>query len=50
MNKKIYLEAPQAELIVVQFDQVIMGPSDPNAVQSNSASSGYNGDYDMGEI
>ena len=51
MNKKLYQEAPQAELIIIQFDQVIMGPSDPNSVRPNSASSGYNGDgYDLGDL
>jgi len=29
MKKKLYQEAPLAELIEVSFDQVIMGPSDP---------------------
>lgn len=50
MKKKLYQEAPQTELIFVQFDQVIMGPSDPNAVRSNSASSGYDNDNDLDEI
>lgn len=50
MNKKTYLEAPQAELIYIQFDQVIMGPSDPNSVRSNSASSGYDNDNDLDVI
>ena len=50
MNKKIYFESPQAELIIVQYDQVIMGPSDPNSLRSNSASSGYDNDNDLDEI
>ena len=49
MNKKQYFEAPQAELIVVRIEENFL-QSDPNAVRSNSASSGYNGDYDMDEI
>ena len=28
MKKKLY-EIPESELLVVTFDQVIMGPSDP---------------------
>lgn len=47
MNKKLYQEAPLAELIYIQFDQVIMGPSDPNSVRSDSASSGYDPDYEL---
>ena len=50
MNKKLYQEAPQAELIIIQFDQVIMGPSDPNAVRSNSVSSGYDDENDLGDL
>ncbi len=49
MNKKQYFEAPQAELIVVRFEENFL-QSDPNAVRNNSASSGYEDENDLGEI
>ena len=49
MNKKTFYEAPEAELLIVKIEENFL-TSDPNAVRSNSASSGYNGEYDMDEI
>ena len=49
MNKKTFYEAPEAELLFVKIEENFL-TSDPNAVRSNSASSGYNGEYDMDEI
>lgn len=50
MKKKLLYEVPEAEQFVLTFDQVIMGPSDPNAIRPNSASNGYDEDNDLGEI
>ena len=47
MIKKTY-ENPESELIFVKIEENFL-TSDPNAVRSNSASSGYNGDYDLGD-
>ena len=49
MNKKLLYSAPEAELLVVKFEENFL-QSDPNAVRSNSASSGYDDDYSLGEI
>ena len=50
MNKqKLNYLAPEAETLVIRFEENIMSP---NQVRSNSASSGYGvgDDYDLGEI
>lgn len=49
MNKKLLYSAPEAELLVVRFEENFL-QSDPNAVRSNSASSGYEDENDLGEI
>jgi hypothetical protein len=48
MNKKHY-EIPESELIFVRVEENFL-TSDPNAVRSNSVSSGYDDSYEMGEI
>lgn len=48
MNKKIY-EVPESELFFVKIEENFL-LSDPNAVRSNSASSGYDAEYDLDEI
>ena len=50
MIKKTNYETPLAELLVVRFEEAILGPSNPNAERANSASSGYDDDYDLGTI
>lgn len=45
MNKKIYLEAPQAELIIVRFEENIMLSGDT----TNRADKDYD-DNELGEI
>lgn len=47
MHTKQFYEAPEAELLVVSFEENIMSVND---VRSNSASSGYDDDYDLDEI
>lgn len=46
MKKKLY-ENPESELIVLTFDQVIMGPSDPITPGSAGGDDEYN---DMGDF
>ena len=48
--KKTAYETPQAELIVVRFEEGLLTASDPNAKRSNSASSGYDAEWDLDEI
>ena len=48
-NKATY-ERPTCDLLVVRFEQGILSYSDPNAVRSNSASSGYDANWDLDEI
>ena len=45
-NKSLY-EAPNTDLLVVRFEQNIMSP---NQVRSNSSSSGYDSEFDLGEF
>ena len=49
MIKKSFYETPEAELILVRIEENFLA-SDPNAVRSNSVSSGYDDSYEMGEI
>jgi hypothetical protein len=49
MNKKLLYSAPEAELLVVRFEENFL-QSDPNAVRPNSASSGYEDENDLGTI
>ncbi len=47
MNKKKSLyEAPTIDILVVQFEGALLQAS----VRSNSANSGYDDDYNLGEI
>ena len=51
MNKtKSLYEAPTTDVLVVRFEGNLLTGSNPNAFQSNSASSGYDDDYDLGTI
>ena len=50
MNKKKSLyEAPTTDVLVVRFEGCLC-VSDPNQTRSNSSSSGYDDDYNLGEI
>ena len=49
MNKKQFYSAPEAELLVIKFEENFL-QSNPNAVRSNSVSSGYDDGNDLGEI
>lgn len=46
MNKKIYLEAPQAELIVVRFEEAILGPSNPNGTEGSTVKDPFGEGWD----
>lgn len=51
MNKiRLDYEQPSCDLLVVRFEEGILTVSNPNAVRSNSSSSGYDDDNDLGEI
>ena len=50
MTKKQLYETPEAEVLVVKIEQGFLTASDPNSVRSNSASSGYDSENDLGEI
>ena len=51
MNKiKLTYEQPGCELLVVRFEGDLLTISNRNAVRSNSASSGYDEEIDLGEI
>lgn len=47
-NKSLY-EAPNTDLLVVRFEQNFCG-TNPNEVRGNSASSGYDDEYELGVI
>lgn len=50
MNKiKLEYEAPEVNTLEVKFEGCFC-VSDPNQVRSDSASSGYDDDYNLGEI
>ena len=49
MSKKLLYSAPEAELLVIRFEENFL-QSDPNAVRSNSVSSGYDDGNELGEI
>ena len=49
LTKNIY-EIPTTDFISIRVEQGILALSDPNAVQSNSASSGYDNENDLGDI
>ena len=48
MHTKQLYEAPEAELLVVRFEENLC--QSRNGVRSNSASSDYDPDYELGEI
>ncbi len=51
MNKqKIFYEAPTAEVLVVRSEDSVLQVASPNQVRLNSASSGYDANYDLDEI
>ena len=50
MLTKNNYETPTTETIVIRLEYGILTLSNPNAEQSNSASSGYDYDNDLGEI
>ena len=50
MIKKNTYETPESELFFVRLEANFCGTGDPNSVRSNSSSSGYDQDYDLGEI
>lgn len=46
MTNKLYV-TPETEVLEVRFEENIMSP---NGIRSNSASSGYDNDNDLGSI
>lgn len=48
MKKELY-QQPNTKVLVVRVEGCILQGS-PNAVRSNSASSGYNSDYELDEL
>ena len=50
MTKNMFYETPTTKILVVRFEGVLMQSGNPNSVRSNSASSGYDSDFDLGEI
>ena len=48
MLKKQFYEAPDAEILVVRIEENLC--QSRNSARSNSASSDYDPDYDLGEI
>ena len=48
-NKQMYL-SPETEVLVVRFEDSLLNSGSPNQVRSNSASSGYDYDNDLGDI
>ena len=49
MKKKLLYEVPEAEQFFVKIEENFL-QSDPNSVRPNSASSGYNSDYELDEL
>ena len=49
MKKKLF-EIPITDVLEVRLGGALLTISNPNAVQSNSASSGYDDEYDLGTI
>ncbi len=49
MKKNLFI-IPETDVFEAMLENTVLSISNPNAVQSNSASSGYDDSYELGEI